>query len=227
MFPKVECKACYFHFSQIIFRRALKNKEAYKKLDRNDTGVWSCFRKLQALASIPPKDLLTAIEIIEKEAPLEMMDVVQHIKLNYIAGKVSVNRKGTQKYAAPTFPPAFWNHYDTIQILGNRTSNGGEWFHSRIGRNFITRPSIWAILRKLKKYAFETDAKLTQYKTACFARVTKQQRLTVENLRRLRTIQTYDIQLNEMLESLALAINTDRYWSIQCNKYFYFDEVSF
>lgn len=215
-------KGCYFHLSQIIYRRISQNKLAFQLIKDNNPLAWQCFRKMQMLTALPLKDLTAAIDIIEKEAPIEMISIVKWFRERYVEGKIVVDKKGCSKLKPPTFQPSIWNHHDTIQVLGYRTSNNAEIFHNRIGQMFQGKPSIWAVIRKLMQYSSESEKIVAKVLTGDLPKQTKLSAGTIKLLIEMRVTLNHDVSLAVTLQSLALkaANGSFSFVNMQYNKFY-------
>ena len=112
--PNVEVQACYFHFSQSLWRKmqVLGLAAAYRQHNR----VRKVFRKITALAFLPL--LLVRQNLIVFLASRQWQNVIQRFPafvdfINYF-NRTYMNRGGP-------FPPSLWNVYD--RSISTRTNN--------------------------------------------------------------------------------------------------------
>lgn len=207
MFRGAQIKGCFFHLSQILYRRIQQHEslaaKCLKDKDHPQYRVgWECFRKLQMLSALPLDKLEEAINIIEKEAPIEFLSLVKWFKEGYIVGR-PFDDNGVIKYRSPRFPPEFWNHHDTVIALGIRTSNNAETFHNQIGGMFRQRPSFWSVIRRLIQFSEQSEKLVERVKVGIFPVRTAGHRRTIDKIFNTRTILSFDQPLDKTLDALT------------------------
>ena len=128
---KCEIHGCNFHFSQNGFRRV--QHHGLVKLWFKDAFRMT-FKKVQALAYLPPKDVLKGFNIIEKESPKAFQPVLTWLENNYI-GKLKKNSR-TER-VEPRFPIKIWNLHERVKKGLPTTNNGVEVWHNAFAVIFL------------------------------------------------------------------------------------------
>ncbi|CAF0740712.1 unnamed protein product [Brachionus calyciflorus] len=115
---------CYFHLSQSLYRRVQK-KDLIKKWN-TDPALRKSFRRLQALAFIPPSDVEKALSLIKQDSPSYFLKILNYFENNYIGRIKDGNR------CKPRYLIEVWNLYERIKLDLPRTNNSVESWHSRL-----------------------------------------------------------------------------------------------
>lgn len=139
--PDSEVHGCYFHFSQSMFRK-LKQLHLQKSYG-NDNTVHLTFKKILALAFLPPQDIPTVFNKLKKSTPRNMVQFMKYVGEFYIHGPVGKKR-------GPTFPPKLWSVHNNIMNGVPRTSNNLEGWHNKWNSLFKNKVSFYGVLRQFQ-----------------------------------------------------------------------------
>ena len=124
--PGITLLGCYFHFSQLIWKRVKKTnlQVEYEKNDEFNALI----RRLSSLPFVKPEDLNDAFEIFRKRAANLKSDKVQEFALKLI------------DYAETQWRERFaiqdWNLHDINCLLFPATNNGNESANGRFSGDF-------------------------------------------------------------------------------------------
>lgn len=130
-------KYCYFHLTQMIWKRFMKIKALAVLLKADDKETWRIFRKIQALCFYPPHEVEAALNKLKRDpSMIAATPILRHLEEYYV-------RDGAQ------FAVEAWNHYDSIMQLKNRTTNNCESFHSHINRVMHKGVQFFFIINKI------------------------------------------------------------------------------
>ena len=132
--PTVSILGCFFHFSQIVWRRIKKAglQVVYEKHDAFN----ALMRRCSSLPFIRKSDLDRAFNIFNKRADeLEDTDLVKFSKelIEYLH-----NQWRHGQYAFQD-----WNLYDLNLLLVPSTNNGNESQNRRFRETFGVHPKLW------------------------------------------------------------------------------------
>ena len=148
--PAITLLGCYFHFSQLIWKRVKKTHlqvEYEKNYEFN-----ALIRRLSSLPFVKPEDLNEAFEIFRKRALNLKSEKVQEFALNLI------------EYAQTQWRGQFaiqdWNLHDINCLLVPATNNGNESANGRFSGDFGTHPPFWNFCFTLKD---ELEGKLNLF----------------------------------------------------------------
>ena len=152
VFEHATVQGCFFHWSQILWRRAQASEVATAYLDEANVELRSHFHCILGLAFLPLEDVPAGLEKLRGVVDERLDDVIDHVEKNYVLGRI----RGRGR-TAPRYPPRVWNcHIRTLQGLP-RTNNSVEGWHRRL-KTVIGKehPSLYVLLSALmeeEKYA--------------------------------------------------------------------------
>ncbi len=101
VFPGVPSSACYFHLSQIIYRRVQGDGLQEQHRDPLDRTVKRYTHMLLALAFVPKANALTSFAELCREYLAELHDVYDEFKEFFITGKPARGRRSATR---PRYP---------------------------------------------------------------------------------------------------------------------------
>lgn len=148
--PNSRRSACYFHFTQSLWRKvqALKLAVPYTK----DADLKECIRKCMSLGFLPHYCVRPNFQSLAKAKKTTRI-VRRHPTLRTFL----VYMRKTYIAQRSAFPPELWNIYD----LNERTNNTCESFHGRWNSKLRrVRPSLWVFLTQLKDEQLRTELAL-------------------------------------------------------------------
>jgi hypothetical protein len=120
---------------------------------------------------------------------------------------------------SPKFPPEFWNHHDTILLLGLRTTNNAEIFHNQLGGLFRRRPSFWSVIKRLIQFSEQSEKLVERARVGIFPTRTAVQKRTIDKLYNTRTILSFEQPLDKTLNALT-SVAFKSWTATLCNKCF-------
>ncbi|XP_062553706.1 uncharacterized protein LOC134218618 [Armigeres subalbatus] len=130
LFPRAKQQGCFFHWTQNLFKRV--QKTGLKGDFSSDKNVYMYFKRTEALAFVPPKNVVQAFECIKRSSPPSMDDFFQYLEEIYVHGSVKRTLKsGNVLRNRPIFDIEFWNVYEATLSNQPRTTNRLEGWHNR------------------------------------------------------------------------------------------------
>ena len=87
------------------------------------------FKKLQALAFVPIRDVIKSFELLENSSPKTFKPMLKYFLNNYI-GKFKKNSMTSR--VEPRFPICIWNLHDRVKKNLPRTNNNVESWHGKV-----------------------------------------------------------------------------------------------
>ena len=145
VFEHATVQGFFFHWSQILWRRAHASEVATGYLDEANVELRSHFHCILGLAFLPLEDVPADLEKLRGVVDERLDDVIDHVEKNYVLGRI----RGRGR-TAPRYPPRVWNcHIRTLQGLP-RTNNSVEGWHRRL-KTVIGKehPSLYVLLSAL------------------------------------------------------------------------------
>ncbi|XP_046569941.1 uncharacterized protein LOC124278264 [Haliotis rubra] len=141
VFPGIEWKGCYFHFTQCIWR---KTQQVGLKVEYSNNPDVNHFVRLCAVLPLVP---LADVEDVWLQNVADMpQDDRCHQLADWIVGSL---------------PMTSWNHYLT---LGPRTNNNLEGWHGRVKKLvWKAHPNVFELIRFLLDEHKTTEVYLVQY----------------------------------------------------------------
>lgn len=131
-FPHTRQSVCFFHYSRQLFRTV----EPHGLLASFEKNQWLAqnFKRVKALAFLPPEHIPDAFYVLKSNAPLELHRFLDDFAEQYIFGKVQVLSADNVVRARPQFATAFWSMYTNImQGIPNTYNQTKDW-HYRMAR---------------------------------------------------------------------------------------------
>ena len=144
VFPGVQVKGCYFHFTQNIWRKIQANglQERYQQ----DVQFVEEVRMIAALAFVPENDVRRVFHGLSNNIDASLDVIMDYIEETYI-GMV---RRGQPR--RPRYPYSMWGVYDRVQDELPRTNNSVEGWHNRFNRHVgVHHADIWKIIDVIQK----------------------------------------------------------------------------
>ena len=136
-YPSLNVLGCYFHFSQLVWRRVQKKgfQTIYEKNDKFNAVI----RRMSALPFAPKNDLDAAFEIFEKRTESLDDDELEKFCKDMIKYLNDTWRHGE-------FAIQDWNLSDLNLMIVPATNNGQEGSNRRFGEDFGTHPNFWSFI---------------------------------------------------------------------------------
>uniref|UniRef100_A0A8D8H0X5 (northern house mosquito) hypothetical protein n=1 Tax=Culex pipiens TaxID=7175 RepID=A0A8D8H0X5_CULPI len=131
-FPHTRQSVCFFHYSRQLFRTV----EPHGLLASFEKNQWLAqnFKRVKALAFLPPEHIPDAFYVLKSNAPLELHRFLDDFAEQYIFGKVQILSADNVSRTRPQFPTAFWSMYTNImQGIPNTYNQTKDW-HYRMAR---------------------------------------------------------------------------------------------
>ena len=144
VFPGVQVKGCYFHFTQNIWRKIQANglQERYQQ----DVQFVEEVRMIAALAFVPENDVRRVFNDLSNNIDASLDVIMDYIEETYI-GMV---RRGQRR--RPRYAYSMWGVYDRVQDNLPRTNNSVEGWHNRFNRHVgVHHADIWKIIDVIQK----------------------------------------------------------------------------
>lgn len=130
-FPNTKNKACFFHFSQIIWRRIQSEGLAIKY--GNDTKFNFEMRQLLALAFIPTAKIPEYFSALKSTLCEDGIRIATWFEYGYVLGRPKLKSNSTIiERGQPSYKPQFWAVEDQIEFNLPRTQNSLEAWHNRL-----------------------------------------------------------------------------------------------
>ena len=134
--PSIILLGCYFHFSQLIWKRVKKNhlQVAYERDDSFNAFI----RRVSALPFVKSTDLDPAFDIFRRRAENlkdEELREFAYVLINY-----------AQVQWRERFCIQDWNLFDINVLMVSATNNGNESANGRFANDFGVHPSFWNFL---------------------------------------------------------------------------------
>ncbi|KAL8597954.1 hypothetical protein ACOMHN_063850 [Nucella lapillus] len=140
--PRARLQGCYFHFTQILFRKVqeLGLAVGYRRNNRLQRFI----RKVLAICYIPtPVMMMTFNRLLNHARTRRLLrrypalgDFITYFRRTYLGPQA-------------LFPPASWSVTD--RDMNQRTNNSAESFHKAFGSAVgVRRPNLWMFIRVLK-----------------------------------------------------------------------------
>ncbi|KAG0434805.1 hypothetical protein DMUE_5020 [Dictyocoela muelleri] len=155
-----EITGCFFHFSEILFRKVQKlglvNQYKTKNYFRE------CFRMILALAFVPKNKLpyeISKIEnyILKNDDLNDILILWNDFKKNYCQDVFDFEKKNS------IFSSDFWSVVSRIKANIPKTTNGLEGWHRSLNNNFLNpHPNIYELGEELKKQHASVENKLNK-----------------------------------------------------------------
>ena len=137
-FPNAQVKGCHFHFTQAIWRRI--QELGLVTLYKENPEVRAWLGKFKSLAFVPLNLVENAFNYLISIQPHSPHVDKFNLFYNYIR---------TTWLDGSKFPPALWNHYETI---GPRTNNHLEGYNFNINNEIDSNhPNIFSLINTLKE----------------------------------------------------------------------------
>jgi len=181
VFPGVEVKGCFFHFTQCIWRKA--QQCGLQIPYRENQNIRQLVRRAAVLPLIPPDSvddvwLNTLEDIWAADVAIDTTSFTDYVTTQWIEGDTNQ-----------------WNHHATE---GPRTTNHLEGWHGKI-KKVIHRahPNIYTLLTLLKQTQAVNEVKLIQYAAGG---------QPAPKRRRYRTIETRLIHLKARLHDRQITV---------------------
>lgn len=127
-FPESRHSGCFFHLSQNIWKR-VQNNGLVQKFKASSGIYFEHYKRIQALAFLPPAEIPKGFEILLKELPEDFLPIVSYLEEYYVLGRKKAGRKGVR--TQPLFPPSLWSVHQNVTEGLPRTTNLVEAWHSR------------------------------------------------------------------------------------------------
>ena len=133
--PYARVLGCYFHFSQLVWKRVKKN--GFQVVYEKDDNFNAIIRRMSALPFAPKKDLDEAFKIFETRAEAMKDDELNqfcHEMIEYL----------TRTWRQGVYSLQDWNLSDINLMIVPATNNGQDGSNRRFGEDFGIHPSLWS-----------------------------------------------------------------------------------
>ena len=154
VFPDSTEQFCYFHFAQLLWRKAQNVGIAEPYKEEDEVELRTQFHAILAIAYVPPDHVQEAFMDLREAADERLDGILDLLEDNYIMGR----RRGRGR-TAPRFPVASWSVFQATLENRPRTNNNSEAWNRRwkalVGKS---HPNIYSMLEKLKKEVEYSDA---------------------------------------------------------------------
>ena len=157
IWPLTQVKACFFHLSQVVFRKiqSLGLQQQYQ----NNPEFAVTMRMLPALAFAPPELVGWSFDHLVTIFPENAYPLCKYFEETYIG---LMNLNGDRN--PPLFPVDLWNIFHLVPRGLPRTTNLVEAWH----RGYLTtcgchHPTIWKFIKALKTEQANVELKHVRY----------------------------------------------------------------
>ena len=136
-YPYLKVLGCYFHFSQLVWRRVKSNgfQVVYDKNDKFSAII----RRMSALPFTPKNDLDKAFEIFNTRT-----EALEEEDLKLFCKEIIEYLNNTWRHGA--FAVQDWNLSDINLMIVPATNNGQEGSNRRFKEDFGVHPSFWSFV---------------------------------------------------------------------------------
>lgn len=141
-------KFCLFHWSQNIWRRICN--EGLKTMYNTDATFAMQMKMILALAFVPSADVVYAFELLAREMPQNVNNLIDFIEDNYI-GRLDSRIVDAPHRRNPRFAIDKWNMYCCVLEDTPRTNNSVEGWHNGFSRLCTSNPSIFDFISAIQK----------------------------------------------------------------------------
>lgn len=151
--PNTRLLGCYFHFSQLIWKRVKGANHArdYERIE--DFG--HVVRMVSGLPFSPPDQLDQVFRLLIKKA-----EGIKSIKLkDFALGLVSY---ADGQWRKGPFTVQDWNLFNINVLMVPATNNGNEGTNGRFNTDFGVHPNFWNFLWSVKEVLGKTDTDIKQ-----------------------------------------------------------------
>lgn len=166
VFPGIQNRGCFFHFSQCIWRKIQENGDIRNRYeDVEDPNFSLCVRELAALAFVPPADVIRCFEELKefqffRENEFLLRPLLDYFEDTWIGRPTGANNIRRN----PLFSIQLWNCFQATLEGLPKTNNSVEGWH----RSFASllqahHPSLWKFIDGLKKEQSLNELKIEQY----------------------------------------------------------------
>ena len=143
VFPGVNVKGCFIHFTQNIWRKIQAN--GLQGRYQQDPAFVDEARMIPVLAFVPQADVDRYFNTLSGNIDQDLDVVMDYIEEYYLG----VFRRG--RFRRPRFPYEWWGVHDRVQNNLPRTNNGVEGSHNRFNQHVgCHHANIWKLIGVLK-----------------------------------------------------------------------------
>ena len=136
-YPSLKILGCYFHYSQLIWRRV--QKKGFQTIYEKNDQFQAVIRRMSALPFAPKDELDEAFKIFEKrtesleDEELEKFckDMIEYLNNTWRHGPYAIQD---------------WNLSDLNLMIVPATNNGQEGSNRRFGEDFGVHPNFWSFI---------------------------------------------------------------------------------
>lgn len=161
VFPLVERRGCFFHFSQSIWKRIQQIPNILNSYV-TDPEFGLNVRQLAAIAFVPVDQVTATFDILMNSPFFEANDHLLRPLIDYFED-IWIGRPRRGGRRAPMFPHSLWNCYRTTVLQNSRTNNSVEGWNRRLNTLVgMSHPTIWKLIDKLKAEQSVTEMKINQ-----------------------------------------------------------------
>lgn len=195
-FPDAEKKGCFFHLSQNMWKSMQANKLS-ASFGAN-INIFTAFKRLQALAFVPPAKIPAAFDLVSSGAPALLDPIVSYFAKTYVYGRNMRNKR-----SRPLYHPLFWSVYSNVLECLPRTTNKIEAWHSRwssiIGARHV---GVHRILEEIQLEQKYTEGRVLASHAG--EKEAKKKKFEERNQRLFRIVSNFDTyQLDDYLTAIA------------------------
>ena len=145
VFPNVSQSACFYHFSQCIYRQVQQHG---LQTDYTEEDFSLFVRMLTAIAFVPVSDAVDAFDaLIDAGYPARAEPIIDYFEDNFIGRP---DRRGNRR--SPIFALTLWNVNQRVVESLPRTNNSVEGWHCGFQSSLqCSHPTLWKLLEQLKR----------------------------------------------------------------------------
>ncbi|XP_054709080.1 uncharacterized protein LOC129218781 [Uloborus diversus] len=200
VFPFINVKGCYFHYSQAIWRKVQELGLVKNYVNSEETRTW--IRRIIALPLVPMDEVSEAFLLLLEDAPQQTRAVRKMI--DYVVDTWLDENNAT-------FQMDSWNHFETNDNL--RTNNNVEGWHSKLSkRGLPPHPNIFSLVKVLQDIEAENEAERRTLRSRKQKSTQKKQyRVLNERLALLKQrLIDNNIQLKAYMDAVAYLASTKK-----------------
>ena len=139
----------FFIWVNRFFRKIQSEGLQQEYNDVTDRSVKEFTHMLLSLAYVPAEDVPRVLQILQEEAPENMLPVLDYFEEYYVVG---CPRRGRRRTIPPRYPPTLWNQHTAALTNSHKTNNVSEGWHNRfrvlVGKH---HPDLYSALNEIKK----------------------------------------------------------------------------
>ena len=158
LFPSVDIKGCFFHFSQAVWRKV--QEMGLANLYKENDELRKTVKCLVALALIPPEDVLLGFEKIIETLPPDtaLTPLLEYFESTWLGSSGRLGRR-----SKALFDKSIWNQFEKAASGCQKTNNSVEGWHRAFQHGMgFAHPTLGKFLSFLRREQNWTEVKMAR-----------------------------------------------------------------